>query len=89
MAYKILDLHCCETGSQNAYFTLRKRQKHTICTVPMGTYLVIEVPLFFPISGLFSIKRNYSQTAMPAMLSKSPAHKFSQPGPEVYISPQN
>ena len=45
--FKILDLHSCETGSQNAYFTLR-RQKHTICTVPMGTFLAIEVPLFLP-----------------------------------------
>ena len=31
----------------------------------MGTFLAIEVPFFLPILGLFSIKRNYSQTAMP------------------------
>ena len=47
MTFKILDLHSCETGSQNAYFTLR-RQKHTVCTVPMGTFWAIEVPLFLP-----------------------------------------
>ena len=63
MAFKILDLHSCETGSQNAYFTLRRQKHYLHCSY--GDLFGHWSPSFLPILGLFSIKRNYSQTAMP------------------------
>ena len=60
--YSDLSQNCGWVGDGGRKFVIITL-KGLSCAV--GTYLVIEVPLFFPISGLFSIKRNYSQTAMP------------------------